>query len=614
MNLRRHAMPFGAQRQQDGAVRYRLWAPAAQRVDLCLARAGDDRQMPMQARGDGWFERITDAPAAGNRYRYRIDGGLQVPDPASRFQPAGLHGYSEVIDALDFEWQDGDWRGRPWHEAVIYELHTGAFSPSGDYAGIERRLDYLMDLGVTAVELMPVAAFPGRRNWGYDGALLFAPDAAYGRPEALKHLVQSAHRRGLMVFLDVVYNHFGPVGNYLHHYAPDFFTDRHQTPWGAAINFDGSASAAVREFFVHNALYWLEEFHFDGLRLDAVHAIVDDSTPDILEAIAASVHKGPGAGREVHLVLENDHNEARYLRTREGRPAPYRAQWNDDVHHALHVLATRESSGYYADYADQPLRHLARCLGEGFAYQGEASAYRGGSPRGTPSADLAPDAFVSFLQNHDQVGNRAFGERIGAIAADPVVRALSAVQLLAPSPPLLFMGQEFAATSPFLYFCDYHAEPDLARAVAEGRRREFAGFDRFAEPQAREQIPDPNAADTFERSRLDWDQAAAAPHAGWLGWHRHLLNLRDRALVPRLAATGGGQASAERCGTHGVRARWVLGDGSRLQLLANLGDGLLAPLPADLPDPRSLLHSEPDGLDATADSLPSWAVVWWLEE
>lgn len=607
-------MPFGAQRQEDGAVRYRLWAPAATRVDLCLARSGGERMMPMQELGGGWFERVTDAPAAGNRYRYRIDGGLQVPDPASRFQPTGLHGFSEVVDALAFEWRDGAWRGRPWHEAVIYELHTGAFSPSGDYAGVERRLDYLMDLGVTALELMPVAAFAGRRNWGYDGVLPFAPDAAYGRPEALKHLVESAHRRGLMVLLDVVYNHFGPVGNYLHHYAPTFFTERHQTPWGDAVNFDGSDSAVVREFFVHNALYWLNEFHFDGLRLDAVHAIFDDSTPDILEAISASVHKGPGAGREVHLVLENDHNEARYLRPRDGRPGAYRAQWNDDIHHALHVLATGESSGYYADYADDPLDHLGRTLAEGFAYQGQPSPYRGDAPRGTPSADLDPLAFVSFLQNHDQVGNRAFGERIGSVATERAVRALSAVQLLAPAPPLLFMGQEFAATSPFLYFCDYHAEPELARAVVEGRRREFARFDRFADPQARERIPDPNAPETFERSRLDWQEALTEPHTAWLDWHRRLLNLRSRALAPRLAGTAGGRASVERCGRHGLRARWVLGDGSRLHLLANLGADPLEPLPDGVPARQNLLHREPDDLDPAGGAMPPWSVAWWLDE
>jgi maltooligosyltrehalose trehalohydrolase len=352
MSRRRHEMPFGTQLREDGAVRYRLWAPAARRVELCLADRDAERLVEMRAAGDGWYELVTDAAGIGGRYRYRIDGDLKVPDPASRFQPGGLHGYSEIVDPLAFEWRDETWRGRAWHEAVIYELHVGAFSADGGYGGIERRLDYLVDLGVTALELMPLAAFPGRRNWGYDGVLLFAPDAAYGRPDDLKRLVQRAHERGLMVLLDVVYNHFGPDGNYLHRYAPAFFTDRHHTPWGAAINFDGPDSRIVRDFFVHNALYWLEEYHLDGLRLDAVHAIADDSRPDILEELAEAVRNGPGAAREIHLVLENDHNAARYLRPDGRDVADYRAQWNDDCHHVLHLLATGETDGYYADYAD----------------------------------------------------------------------------------------------------------------------------------------------------------------------------------------------------------------------------------------------------------------------
>ncbi|MGH8600654.1 MAG: alpha-amylase family glycosyl hydrolase, partial [Burkholderiales bacterium] len=346
----RHSMPFGAQLQDDGDVRFRLWAPAARQVDLYLEDEAAHRFLPMAALpapDAGWFALTTPQAAGGSRYRFRIDGGQLVPDPASRWQPRDVHGASEVIDALAWDWDDGGWHGRPWHEAVFYELHVGAFTPDGTFAGVGARLDHLAALGVTAIELMPVADFPGARNWGYDGVLPFAPDGRYGRPDALKQLVAAAHARGLMMFIDVVYNHFGPDGNYLHLYAPQFFTDRHHTPWGNAINFDGQQSRTVRGFFIHNALYWLEEYRFDGLRLDAVHAIVDESEPDILTELSAAVRDGPGRERQIHLVLENDANEARYVaRDDHGSPCAYSAQWNDDVHHALHVIATGEHGGY----------------------------------------------------------------------------------------------------------------------------------------------------------------------------------------------------------------------------------------------------------------------------
>jgi malto-oligosyltrehalose trehalohydrolase len=322
------------------------------------------------------------------------------------------------VDPGAFDWQDEGWPGRPWEEAVVYELHVGTFSPEGTFAGVERRLDYLASLGVTAIELMPVGDFPGRWSWGYDGVLPFAPDASYGRPEDLKRLVQAAHARGLMVLLDVVYNHFGPEGNYLHVFARDaFFTERHHTPWGAAINFDGPGAALVRRFFVDNALYWIEEYHFDGLRLDAVHAICDDSATHVLEEIAANVRAGPGRERQVHLVLENDANQSRFLARDANAGRAVTAQWNDDLHHALHAILTGEADGYYADYAAAPQAHLGRCLAEGFAYQGDASPYRRGKARGERSAHLPPGAFVGFLQNHDQVGNRAFtsGQRLSRL-------------------------------------------------------------------------------------------------------------------------------------------------------------------------------------------------------
>ena len=417
----------------DGTVRFRLWAPAASQVEVSIVGAGIET---LELHEDGWFELITDACQSGDQYRFRIDGRQEVPDPASRFQPNDVHGPSQLIDPLGFDWQDGTWRGRRWEEAVLYELHVGTFSPSGTFSGVAERLDYLAELGVTAIELMPVADFPGGRNWGYDGVFPFAPDSSYGCPEDLKNLVQTAHAKGMMVLLDVVYNHFGPEGNYLYAYAPEFFTARHRTPWGNGINFDGSANRPVRDFLIHNALYWLTEYHFDGLRLDAVHTIVDDSSQHILSELAEVVHNAVGSERQVHLILENERNDANYLqRSARCRPQKYTAQWNDDIHHALHVLITGEEDGYYSDYAERPLARLGRCLTEGFAYQGEPSHYGKGRPRGTNSACLPPSAFISFLQNHDQIGNRAFGERIVKLVDRRAVRAAVAILLLAPSAP-----------------------------------------------------------------------------------------------------------------------------------------------------------------------------------
>lgn len=603
----RHSMPFGAELSGAG-VRFRLWAPQANSVGLCIDEGSAGRAQPMQRLADGWFELVVPDAAAGTLYRYEIDGGLRVPDPASRQNPRDVHGPSMVIDPLSFEWDDDEWRGRPWHETVLYELHAGTFSPQGGFAGIEARLDYLVHLGVTAVELMPIADFPGKRNWGYDGVLPFAPDSNYGRPDDLKRLIASAHKRGLMVFLDVVYNHFGPDGNYLHAYAKQFFTHRHHTPWGDAINFDGEGSRVVRDFFIHNALYWLEEYRIDGLRLDAVHAIIDDSSPDILEELAARVASGPGAQRQVHLVLENDHNAAHYL----GAPsagAGYRAQWNDDVHHALHVILTGERDGYYSDYAQRPHAFLARCLAEGFAYQGEPSPYRNGAPRGEPSAQLPITAFVSFLQNHDQVGNRALGDRIAGLASADSVRAALAVMLLAPSPPLLFMGDEWGCMQPFPFFCDF--EGDLARAVTEGRRSEFARFARFADPTARESIPDPNAVETVNSARLKWEDSEKEPHATWLAFYGGLLALRHREIVPLLARLAGGNRIA-LISEHGIRVDWPMTGGGELHLLANLSPEALRGM--SRPGGRVVYASSAD-LEKSAASaeIPAWSVLWTVE-
>jgi maltooligosyltrehalose trehalohydrolase len=608
---RRYNMPFGAECRDDGSVRFRLWAPAARQVELSLAGANRSMRLPMDPCDQGWFELATDAARPGTQYHFRIDDAQEVSDPASRFQPRDVHGPSEVIDPGAFDWHDRDWHGRRWEEAVLYELHVGAFTPSGTFSAVGERLDYLADLGITAVELMPVADFPGQRNWGYDGVFPFAPDSAYGRPEDLKELVQSAHNRGLMVLLDVVYNHFGPEGNYLRSYAPQFFTDRHSTPWGDGINFDGLDSQVVRDFFIHNALYWLTEYHFDGLRLDAVHAIIDDSTPHILTELADAVRSSVEPDRHVHLILENDRNQARYLqRTARCQPQAYAAQWNDDLHHALHVLITGERDGYYADYSQRPIDQLGRCLTDGFAYQGEISLYRNGETRGEPTEGLPPTAFVSFLQNHDQVGNRAFGERIVQIADRRAVRAAAAILLLAPSPPLLFMGEEFGAETPFLFFCDF--EKDLAAAVTAGRRSEFAHFARFNDPAERERIPDPGDAGTFKASQLNWSAIVQPGHQDWLRFYRKLLGLRCAHIVSRLSTGCAVAADYQVHGDRGLTAHWKFSDRSELILMANLGtDSLSGLIP---PASQVIYASEQVNADVLKrKTLPAWSVVWFLE-
>ena len=599
-------MPFGAEIGNEG-VRFRLWAPAAREVELVLGGA-EPGSVALNPVGGGWFEAKVQGVRAGALYRYRIDGGIEVPDPASRFQPEDVHGPSAVIDPDAYIWTNSAWTGRPWHEAVIYELHVGTFSPQGTFDGVIERLDHLVELGVTAIELMPVADFSGRRNWGYDGVLPYAPDSSYGTPEDLKRLIDAAHGRGLMMFLDVVYNHFGPDGNFLNAYAPQFFTDRFDTPWGAAIDF---SRREVRDFFIHNALYWLEEFRFDGLRLDAVHAIVDENSPDIIEELAETVHGHFGEGRLVHLVLENEHNAAHRLeRDAAGNPRHYVAQWNDDIHHGLHVLATGESAAYYTDFAERPLDHLVRSLSEGFAFQGESFSPRDGGGRGEPSAHLPATAFLSFIQNHDQVGNRAFGERISALADPDVLRALTAAMLLAPSPPMLFMGEEWAAAEPFLFFCDFQG--DLADGVREGRRREFASFPEFRDEAARERIPDPTEESTFARSRLDWSVLGTEPHAAWLNHYRDLLLTRRQEIIPRLVGQPGHAATARRFGEGGLHVVWRMGDGSRLTLLANLAEGETA-VPADASGERLIHATPPEAVSAVAEGhLPPWSVAWFL--
>jgi maltooligosyltrehalose trehalohydrolase len=505
---------------------------------------------------DGWFTAQAEA-TPGALYRFRLPDGLAVPDPASRAQADSVHGWSLLVDQSAYQWRNPLWRGRLWEEAVIYELHTGLL---GGFAGVADHLPRLAELGVTAVELMPVNAFSGTRNWGYDGVLPYAPAAAYGRPHDLKALVDRAHDLGLMVLLDVVYNHFGPDGNYLAAYAPDFFDARVETPWGAAIAHDREP---VRRFFIDNALMWLEEYRFDGLRLDAVHAIGDPSFLDFLsEEIRARI-----PDRGIHLILENEHNDAARLES------AYDAQWNDDFHNALHVLLTGESEAYYRGFFDRAVEKMARVLGQGFAYQGEIPP-GGEKPRGTPSGHLRPSAFVAFLQNHDQTGNRAFGERLIRLIDRDRLRAATALLLLCPQIPLLFMGEEMGSTTPFLFFTDFR--DDLAEAVRTGRRNEFAGFKDFADPAIRATIPDPNDPASFEASRPQPGGDASE----WERLYRELIALRHAEIAPRLK--GAEALGADPIGTCAVLARWRMGDGAKLCLFLNVGED--SRLPAHLPE------------------------------
>ena len=598
-----HAMPFGAELLDCGGVRFRLWAPSRAQVSIELIElieliessetngepagsTADDGHVaeswPMQRDDAGWHEQIVAHATAGTLYRFRIEDALAVPDPASRFNPFGVHAPSEVIDAKAYEWSTTSWRGRPWHEAVIYQLHLGTFSTEGSFTAAAAKLPELRSLGFTAVQLLPLAAFSGRRGWGYDGVLPFAPFGGYGRPDDLKRFVDVAHGLGLMVLLDAVYNHFGPDGNYLPSYCPEFFNAAHQTPWGDSINFDGTASATVRRFFVDNALYWIEEFRVDGLRLDAVHAIRDDSSRHIVDEIGEALRRTAGHDRHVHLVLENEHNTvAHLLRDERGVPKVATAQWHDDLHHAAHVVATRETHGYYAPYAASPVALLGRALAKGFVYPDRAP---GAAPKGRDgnliersdrrSASLPSQAFVSFLQNHDHVGNRAFGERLDLIAPPERVDTLLACVLLSPPVPMIFMGEEFAATTPFLYFCDFPG--DLGRAVATGRRAAFKDMPGFEGATAPNAIFDPNAVEPFESSRLRWPDREAVAGQRRLALMRHLISLRTERLAPRLVdQRSGGRLEVE--GDSFV-IEWPLAHDQRWILRVNFGDKTMLPV------------------------------------
>ncbi|MGV9599628.1 malto-oligosyltrehalose trehalohydrolase [Streptosporangium sandarakinum] len=498
---------------------FRVWAPTRERVELVLG----ERRLPMRRSGDGWWERAVEEAGPGTDYAYSLDGGPPRPDPRSPYQPYGPHGPSRLVDHAAFGWTDDRWRGTPLPGAVLYELHVGTFSPAGTFDGAIEHLPHLAELGVDAVELMPVAEFSGGRGWGYDGVSLFAPHHAYGGPDGLKRLVDACHAHGLGVVMDVVYNHLGPSGNYLPEFGP-YFTGRHSTNWGDAVNFDGPGSDEVRAFVVDNALMWLRDYHVDGLRLDAVHAIADDSAVHVLERLAEEVEAlAAHVRRPLFLIAESDLNDPRFVRGREAGGYGLDAAWADEWHHALHAVLTGERSGYYSDFG--PLSLLAKGLRQAWVYDGTWSPHRGRA-HGRSPAGLSGHRFVVCAQNHDQVGNRARGERSSALMSEGRLRIAAALLFTAPFVPMLFQGEEWGATTPFQYFTD-HEDPELGRAVSEGRRREFAAFG--WEP---DQVPDPQDPATFERSRLDWSERDKEVHGRLLDWHRELIALRRR--VPAL--------------------------------------------------------------------------------
>lgn len=585
---------FGAQVMPDGMTCFRLWAPSAP-PSLALEIEGL-APIPLQPDPAGWVHTRVDCPP-GTRYQYRLDTQRTVPDPASRRQADDVHGPSVVTASGGYAWSHPDWNGRPWEQAVVYEVHVGL---AGGYVGLQQRLPALAALGVTVVQLMPIADFSGQRSWGYDGVLPFAPDTQYGTPLQLKTLIDTAHGLGMSVMLDVVYNHFGPDGNYLALYAREFFRDDIQTPWGPAIDF---RRPQVCRYFEENALYWLTEYRFDGLRLDAVHAIAN---PEWLPRLAQYVRDHIPASRHIHLVVENDDNRASLLRQ------GYDAQWNDDGHHVLHHLLTGETHGYYADYAAEPTAMLARCLNKGFVYQGQPTLRDPKRHRGEPTTGLSPTAFVLFLQNHDQTGNRAFGERLLTLAnkRPAALRAAVALQLLTPQIPLIFMGEECGAVAPFLYFTDYR-DPTLAQAVRDGRRREF-DFGSHGQQPASRPLPDPNEASTYAASYPWIDNPDSTQ---WCEYYQALLAVRQHMIVPRLA--GARAEAAYVLGPSVVAAHWRMSDGARLSLYANLGDQDADSLRFEPPGDTAVLlfQSVAGACDALARAcLPAACTLCLMEE
>jgi maltooligosyltrehalose trehalohydrolase len=512
---------LGATYEERDRCYFYVWAPSVQQVEVRILAPGE-QTVPLTRDAYGYHQGLVEGIGPGSLYLYRLDGLTERPDPASRYQPQGVHGPSQVIDPR-FPWDDDHWSGLHLQNYLFYELHVGTFTPAGTFEAIIPRLDELKEIGITAVELMPITQFPGDRNWGYDGVYPFSVHNAYGRVEELKQLINACHHRGLAVVLDVVYNHLGSEGNYLADFGP-YFTDRYQTPWGSAVNFDGPDSDEVRRFFIQSALYWITECHADALRIDAVHAIFDFSAQPFLEDLAKAVHaEAERLHRRIHLIPESALNDVRIIRPLEHGGLGLDAQWNDDFHHALHVLLTGEQNGYYQDFGT--VQHLITALQEGFVYSGQYSAYRR-RRHGNSSRDCPARQFVVFSQNHDQVGNRMLGERISTLVPFEVAKLAAGAVLLSPYIPLLFMGEEYAEEAPFLYFVS-HADPDLIEAVRKGRKEEFQGLHWKEEP------PDPQSPETFYQSKLKWEQRGEGAHRVMLDFYRHLVTLRRE--IPALA-------------------------------------------------------------------------------
>jgi maltooligosyltrehalose trehalohydrolase len=591
-------LPIGADVQPGGGVHFRVWAPVADHVEVVI-EAGDHGPggtYVLARDGQGFFGGLVGEAADGTRYRYRLGGGDAYPDPASRFQPDGPHGPSQVVDPSPYVWQDEAWSGITTSGLTVYELHVGTFTREGTWRAAEQELPWLVELGITAIEMMPVADFPGRFGWGYDGVHLFAPTRLYGEPDDLRHFVDTAHGLGLGVILDVVYNHFGPDGCWLDMFSPDYFTDRHTTEWGRALNFDGPHAHGIRELIVANAGYWIDEFHFDGLRLDATHAIVDQSGTHVIAEVGQAVRRAAG-GRTTWVVAENEPQLAQLARSEGDGGAGLDALWNEDFHHVALVALTGRREAYYTDYLGTPQEFISAAK-YGFLYQGQWYSWQK-KTRGTPSTGLTSEQFVAFLQNHDQIANSGQGQRIHQLASPGRLRALTAVTLLGPATPMLFQGQEFGASAPFLYFADHR--PDLSRLVREGRRDFLSQFTSVAHAAADEPLPDPSDPATFERCKLDWRERDA--HQTMVALHASLLQLR---------ASDGAFRAQGRCGFDGAvisqhafafryfgQSQCGLDTDDRL-LVVNLGVQLELTV---LPEP---LLAPPHGFE--------WSILWSSED
>lgn len=547
-------------------VEYCLWAPETDAATVEIGHEAEARTLRMEKRRDGYHIGRDLKGRAGDVYGYRLNGGPLLPDPASRGQLHDAHGRSMVVDPDAYQWTDGEWKRPPFRDLVIYEIHVGTFTHEGTFAAAAERLEYLQSLGITAIELMPVADFPGSRNWGYDGVLIYAPERCYGTPDDLRQFVDRAHAHGIAVILDVVYNHFGPDGNYMSTYSPHYFNARHHTPWGDAFNFDGEMAKPVRNFFLNNPPYWMREFHIDGFRFDATHQIPDDTAPHILQELTAEVHRLGG-----YAIAEDERNEALVIKAPEDGGHGFDGVWADDFHHSARKTQTKETHSYLLDFQGGA-EELISILQHGWLYRGQLSRFMD-KPRGTPCQDLPPKRFVHCISNHDQVGNRAFGERLNHIISPEAYRALSVLICLTPYTPMLFMGQEWSASTPFQFFTEHEVE--LGRKITEGRRKEFAFFPEFADEKLREKIPDPQAATTFEKSKLHWEESELPPHVQTLNLYRDCLRLRQKEPVFRPLSRNSWSAEKLSWGAGAIHY------GGQYLLLFDLEGGHSGQLPAN---------------------------------